>query len=438
MPSELWYLALGALLVAISAGASFVQRLPLTTTMFYLAVGAALGPLGIGVARIDPVTQSAALERIAELAVLVSLFTAGLKLRVPLRDRAWRVPLRLASVSMALTVALVAATGVLGLGLSLGAAVLLGAVLAPTDPVLASDVQLESSADRDQVRFGLTAEAGLNDGTAFPFVMLGLGLLGLKDLGAWGSRWLAVEVLWAIVAGLAIGAVAGTLVGRFVLYLRRRHREGVGRDEFLALGLIGASYGAALVAHAYGFLAVFAAALALRAVERGETGSKPRKDVSAAAALGRADEIAVHPEKAPAYLAEAVLAFNEKLERLLEVALVLAIGVMLSPETLSTRDLWFVPVLLLVVSPLAVVAGLAGAGVPRAHVAFLSWFGIRGIGSLYYLAHATGLGLPDDVARRLVSLTLWSIVVSVVVHGISVTPLMGWRARRAVARSDAA
>jgi NhaP-type Na+/H+ or K+/H+ antiporter len=173
-------------------------------------------------------------------------------------------------------------------------------------------------------------------------------------------------------------------------------------------------------------------------VERGETGSKPRKDVSAAAALGRADEIAVHPEKAPAYLAEAVLAFNEKLERLLEVALVLAIGVMLSPETLSTRDLWFVPVLLLVVRPLAVVAGLAGAGVPRAHVAFLSWFGIRGIGSLYYLAHATGLGLPDDVARRLVSLTLWSIVVSVVVHGISVTPLMGWRARRSVARSDAA
>jgi NhaP-type Na+/H+ or K+/H+ antiporter len=437
MAFELWYLTLGALLVAVAMAASSLKRLPLTTTMFYLVIGILLGPAGLGVGRVDPLARAGALERASELAVLVSLFTAGLKLRAPLRDRQWRVPLRLAIVSMALTVGLVALVGTLFLGLPLGAAVLLGAVLAPTDPVLASDVQLESAADRDRLRFGITAEAGLNDGTAFPFVMLGLGLLGLHEIGPWGWRWVAKDVLWAVVGGLVIGAACGALVGRFVLYLRRRHKEGLGRDEFLALGLIGASYGAALAAQTYGFLAVFAAALALRAVEREHTGPEPREDVAGAAVAGRAEEIAVHPEKAPAFMAEAVLSFNERFERLLEVALVLTIGMMLAPGVLSLGHAWFVPVLLLVIRPFAVVLGLAGEGVPGRHVALTGWFGIRGIGSLYYLTHAIGFGIPRDVASQLVSLTLWCILVSVVVHGVSVTPLMSWYGSRAARRPAA-
>jgi NhaP-type Na+/H+ or K+/H+ antiporter len=430
MTFELWYLLLGGLLIAIAVVSSALKRVPVTTTMLYLVVGVGLGPLGLGVAHLDPVAKAHLLERLSELAVIVSLFTAGLKLREPLHDALWRVPLRLAFVSMALTVGLVAAVGVWGVGLPLGAAVVLGAVLAPTDPVLASDVQVESAGDRDQLRFGLTGEAGLNDGTAFPFLMLGLGLLGTRELGSWGWRWLAVDVAWAIAGGLAIGAVAGALVGRFVLHLRKQHREALGRDEFLALGLIGASYGAAVLVHAYGFLAVFAAALALRAVERGHTGAEPRQDVAAAAAVGRADEVAVDPEKAPAYMAEAVLAFNERLERILELALVLAVGFMLTPARLEARDLWFVAALLLLVRPLAVVLGLAGERVQGRRLAMLSWFGIRGIGSLYYLAHAVGLGLPESLAQRVVSLTLAAVVVSVVVHGVSVTPLMNAYLRR--------
>ena len=135
---------------------------------------------------IDPVRNAIALERICEIAVLISLFTAGLKLKLPWKDNRWRVPARLASVSMMLTVGGLALAGVYLLGLPLGAAVLLGAILAPTDPVLASDVQVTDADDRDRLRFGLTGEGGLNDGTAFPFVMLGLGLLGLHDLGAGG------------------------------------------------------------------------------------------------------------------------------------------------------------------------------------------------------------------------------------------------------------
>jgi NhaP-type Na+/H+ or K+/H+ antiporter len=258
---------------------------------------------------------------------------------------------------MVLTVALIAAVGVAGLGLSLGAAVLLGAILAPTDPVLASDVQLAEPGDRDRLRFGLTGEAGLNDGTAFPFVMLGLGLLGLHDLGSFGWRWIAVDLVWSVAAGLGIGFLAGTLVGRLVLFLRREHKEGFGLDDFLALGLIGLSYGAALAAHSYGFLAVFAAGLALRRIEHRHSGrhsgdNEPEDVPAAVMAAGNAEEIATDPQKAPGYMASAVLGFNEHTERILEVAVVLLLGAMLSSRYFPGEIFWFFPLLILGIRPL--------------------------------------------------------------------------------------
>src|SRR5918911_2446533 len=233
MMFNLWFAIVGALLIFMALSRSVLLRLPLTTALVYLATGAVLGPLGFGLLSLDPLRDAGLLERLTEVAVLISLFTAGLQLRVPLSHKHWRLPLRLASVSMLVTVLLVAAVGVLGLGLPLGAAVLLGAVLAPTDPVLASDVTVESPIDQDRLRFSLTGEAGMNDGSAFPLVMLGLGLLELHELGPMGLRWLAVDVIWAVVGGLAIGGLLGTLVGHLVLYLRRAHREAVGLDDFL-------------------------------------------------------------------------------------------------------------------------------------------------------------------------------------------------------------
>jgi NhaP-type Na+/H+ or K+/H+ antiporter len=427
MSLDLWYLFFGVLLVLIAFMASAVKQWPLTTTMVYLFAGIVIGPLGIGVAAIHPLEDARLLEWAAELVVIVSLFTAGLKLRAPLRDGKWKVPVRLAFGSMALTVGMIALIGMFGLGLPLGAAVLLGAILAPTDPVLASDVQLVSATDQDRLRFNLTAEAGMNDGAAFPFVMLGLGLLGLHELGDEGWRWFAVDVLWAIVGGLAIGTLAGIGVGRAVLYLRRTHKAGLGREEFLTLGLIGLSYGAALLAHTYGFLAVFAAGLALRMVERSETETGAARNHAAPTQRNRE----THPQTAPLHLTESILDFNEQFERILEVALVLVIGVMLAPAFLDPGDLWFVAVLFFVIRPIAVVSGLAGVGFPKAKVALLSWFGIRGIGSLYYMMFAIGMGVEPGVSMQLVSVTLWVIASSIVVHGISVMPLMRrYHARR--------
>jgi NhaP-type Na+/H+ or K+/H+ antiporter len=423
---EWWFLIVGAVFLLMALSSSLLSRLPLSTSMLYLAVGIGIGPYGLGLLSIDPILQSDVIERITEIVVLVSLFCAGLKLVIPWRDPLTRLPVILASWSMLLTIGMITVVGTLLLGLPLGAAVLLGAVLAPTDPVLASDVQVTGPRDRDRLRFTLTGEAGLNDGTAFPFVILGLGLLGLEDLGSFGWRWLAVDVIWAISGGLLIGAVLGSGAGHVILYLRRQHKEAVGLDDFLALGLIAFAYGAALLLHTYGFLAVFAAGLALRWVESRASGTeRAPEEVLADVDTVDPEELATRPETAPAYMAQTVLSFTEQLERIGEVAVMLLIGAMLSLEMIPTAALWFVPLLLLVIRPVAVNLGLIRSGVTPLERGYISWFGIRGIGSVYYLMYVITHEVPEDLALWLTGMTLAVVATSIVVHGISVTPLMG-------------
>lgn len=426
---NLWCVIIGGLFISMALVSSILKRLPLTTSILYLLAGVVLGPLGFKLLSLNAVDQAHALERITEIAVLVSLFTSGLKLRLPLSDSLWKLPLRLAFGSMILTVMLIALIGVYGLGLSWGASVLLGAILSPTDPVLASDVQVEDVSDRDRLRFSLTGEAGLNDGTAFPFVMLGLGLLGLHPLGEWGWRWFAVDVLWSIIGGLGIGALCGTLIGTLVLYLRRQHKEAVGLDDFLALGLIAFSYGAALLCSSYGFLAVFAAGVALRATERRHAGDKSVEEMKQAVDEA-GEDAATHPDAAPIFMAEAVLGFNEQLERIGEIAVVLLLGSMLSLKLVPPEAWWFVPLLFCVVRPLATSIGLIGARVSKTQRRLVGWFGIRGIGSVYYLMYAIVHGISPDMAWRLTSLTFTVVATSVLLHGLSVTPLMNFYGSR--------
>ncbi|MCE1192857.1 MAG: sodium:proton antiporter [Acidovorax sp.] len=410
------FLLVGLLLVVMTLTSSFIARVPLSSAILYLAVGVGIGPSGLGLLQLDPLRHAPLLERLTEIAVLISLFTVGLKLELPLRDRRWRIPLQLATGSMLLTVGAIAVVGVGLLQLPWGAAVLLGAILAPTDPVLASDVQVSDPGDRDRLRFGLTGEGGLNDGAAFPLVMLGLGWLSLHDLGDAGRRWWTVDLLWAVLGGLAIGYALGALVGRAILYLRIRRREALGPDEFMVLGLIALSYGVALLCQAYGFLAVFAAGLALRRVAAQPSGHAPATQRDSAGAPPEA--------RVSGYLMESVERFNAQLERIAEVAVVLVVGALLATVEFGAEVLWFVPLLLGVIRPLSVYAGLWGAPVQRNQRRLIAWFGIRGIGSVYYLMYAITHGLPPALAQRLLSLTLAVVVASMVVHGVSVTPLM--------------
>jgi NhaP-type Na+/H+ or K+/H+ antiporter len=409
----------------MGATTGYIRRLPLTTAMVYFAVGYLMDPAGVSFAAFDPIRHPAMLERISEVAVLVSLFTAGLKLRAPLggtlSDRRWVAPLRLATLSMALTVAGVAALAYWGLGLPLGAAVLLGGVLAPTDPVLASDVQVAHPEDQDRLRFALTGEAGLNDGTAFPFIMLGLGLLGVHEIGPYGWRWFAVDLVWAVVSGIAVGAALGWTVGRVVLRLRAVHRNRRGSDDLVVLGLVGLAYGAALLVKGYGFLAVFAAGLALRRAEERHAEAVGDERPMATSA---ADDDA-HDQKPPSqsYMVEDALGAVEQTERIGEAAVMLLIGGLFNARLFAADTWWFVLALFAVVRPIGVWAavGRRGTGTQRR---LAMWFGVRGIGSVYYLTYAIGHGVPEPLARRLAAITFTTILASVVVHGISVTPLM--------------
>jgi NhaP-type Na+/H+ or K+/H+ antiporter len=419
--SNAWFVIAGALLIGIALAGSILKRLPLTASMFYLATGMVLGPWGAGLLDIDAVDDAPLLERLTEIAVIVSLFTAGLKLRLPRSDPRWRPAILLASIAMMLTVGGIAAFGVSFLGLPLGAAVLLGALLAPTDPVLASDVQVEHEHDAEPVRFSLTAEAGLNDGTAFPFVMLGLGLTGAHELGAFGWRWFTIDLVWAVLAGLGIGSLCGAAIAKLVLYLRRVHREAVGLDEFLALGLIAVSYGLALLVNAYGFLAVFAAGLSVRRTERRHSEIAAPADVSRS---GSSEETATDPGTAPAYMARAVLEFNEQLERLGELAIVLVIGAMLASVEGLAPGLFMALALFVVIRPLATVLTLLRVRLSGPQRAFIAWFGVRGVGSLYYLTYALAHGASSSSGRMLADITLVVIAASILLHGASATPLM--------------
>ncbi len=415
MTFALWLTLGGSLLLCMALSGSVMSRMPISTSMIYLGAGIAIGPLGFALAAPVLVDHTQALEHGTEIIVLLSLFTAGLKMSVALRDRRWYPPLRLALLSMVLTVAMVTAIGVGLLGLPLGVAVLLGGILAPTDPVLATEVQVADVADRDRLRFALTGEGGLNDGTAFPVVMLGLGLVGAHEIGGFGWRWLAVDLVWASVAGLAVGAAMGAGLGRLLLLLRRRDESARGYENFLSLGLIGLAYGAAVAVQGYGFLAVFAAGLALRHTEQ----KAPEDETTKA-------EMVVNEQ----------LGFNEQLDRIGEMVGVVVLGLLLASVMWVPAAWWFVPLMLLGVRPLSVAMGLAGSSTLPLQRRLIGWFGIRGIGSLYYLCFAINHGLPPQYTSLLVGLTVAVVVSSIVVHGTSMTPLMAFYRRRLSGRKS--
>ncbi len=445
MSTIYWYIIIGVLLLGVTMVGTLLKDLPVSTSIVYLGVGIALGPHGLGLISLDIVQDSHFFELLTELAVIASLFTVGLHLRRSLSDRAWWLPVRLASLTMILTIAGIALVGRYLLDLPLGAAVLLGAVLAPTDPVLASDVQIKGVTDRDTLRYSLSGEAGLNDGTAFPFVMLGLGLLALHPDqyaglgGLWGESpfgllaWLGWDLVWAVSVGLVVGAATGWTTGKLMLRLGRNQADAFSLQAFLVLGLIALAYGLAEVVYGYGFLSVFAAGYALRYLELAMSRHSAAPPVLGASAPDDDEKTKLEavntPEETAHYLTISLGRFNNQLEHLFEAAVVVLLGGVLTVQYLTWDVVWFAPLLFLVLRPAAVAAGLWRSDTGRVQRVLTAWFGIRGIGSIYYLTYAISHGLPDDLAVRLTSLVLSTIAVSIVVHGISVTPLMNWYER---------
>lgn len=418
-----WMALAGGLLLFMALSSPWVRRFPVSTSIIYLAFGLAIGPFGLQLMRIDVRESFGWLEPMTEVAVVISLFVGGLKLRLPLRSDAWRAAYRLAAPVMVACIAGVALLAHVALGLDPALALLVGAILAPTDPVLAGAVTVNNAADHDQLRYGLSGEAGLNDGMAFPFVVLALLLLEHGGAGSWTAQWLLHRVLWAIPAGLALGYFAGKGVGRVAIWLRARHADDSAPSDFLALALIALVYVGADAIGAWGFLAVFAAGVGLRRAEMRAVGSEEHPPAEHLVAPVMDADTLREPAVAAGVLVAETLSFGATVERLLEVLLVVGIGVSL-PVHWDVRAVPLALALLFVIRPLAAHAALVGTPTTPSQRWLMGWFGIRGIGSLYYLSYALNHGVVGASATAAAGLTMSVLAVSVVLHGITVTPLL--------------
>jgi NhaP-type Na+/H+ or K+/H+ antiporter len=270
----------------------------------------------------------------------------------------------------------------------------------------------------------------MNDGSAFPFVMLGMGMLGLHEIGEFGLNWLLLDVLWATLAGVTIGVVAGVALARLGWKLRSKPHKQELMDDFLGLGLIGVVYGLTLLVNGWGFLAVFFAAVALRQTElKLAKAAQVTFDGSEARQTARTDANAKPELAPPETVSEGSLVFKEHLERLSEVVLVLLIGGSLYLNSWTWGAIWLALFLFVIVRPVSVVVGLLGTNTTWRIRGMTAWFGVRGIGSLYYLMYAIEHGLPEALSMQLIQMTLIVVTLSILLHGISVKPLMGlfWR-----------
>jgi sodium/hydrogen antiporter len=401
---------IGFLLLVVTLGSGWIARLPLSYALIYLLVGIFLGQYGVGLIKLRPDAEF--LQRLTEFVVIVSVFSCGLKMNRPLTLKAWRSPIRLLGILMPLAILIMALIDRWFLGMGWGAAILLGAILAPTDPVLASEVQLAHVDDRDELRFALTSEGGLNDALAFPFVYFGIYALKDNNWSNWFKDWVVVDVIWAIAAGL----VMGVIVAKSISWLDRRLQSQRPAEEiledFLTVSTILVTYSLTELVNGYGFVAVFVAGLVLQNSYQRES----------------------HRDSDPSrekHLSQ--LEFIEQIEKLLEIVTILIVGSLLLVEPMvkyAGQSLLIAGLLFLVIRPLGVWLSTLGSRLPTATLGLMSWFGIRGVGSLYYLTYAMGKGLKGETAEQIAWITLTTIVFSVIVHGISATPLMKWYERK--------
>ncbi|MET0356447.1 MAG: cation:proton antiporter [Cellvibrio sp.] len=422
-----WFLLIGFLMLGRGLTSTILARSPFSSSIIYLTIGVIAGPMVLNLFHFDPISEAPLLEILSEVAVLISLFSAGIKMPVPVTVNQWTKPILLAWLSMTLTVSFVAAFSYFIFNFPIGLAILLGAILAPTDPVLATDVQSRHAGDKDQLRFTLTCEAGMNDGSAFPFVMLGLGLLGLHNLGDSTLKWVAVDVVWATSSAVIIGILAGVLLAHAGLKLRGSDLKHEVLDDLVGLGLIAIVYGISLSVGAWGFLAVFFAGVALR--QRELKLSERRSNEVKLTKANEEPALQNSEDSTPPIISVEALVFGAHLERLSEMLLVFLLGGMLAIQFWNWQSVTLAIFLFVVARPLSVYIGLIGTNTTWKLRGMIGWFGVRGIGSIYYLMYAIQHGIDKAYASQLTQLTLVVITLSIILHGTSVKPIMEkfWR-----------
>ncbi|MFA4951799.1 cation:proton antiporter [Brevundimonas sp.] len=401
-PYILMLFVVGALIALVAWLPLVFRRAPLSLPIICVVLGAGLFSLPqVG---FDPLPQAYPdiTERLTEFVVIIALMGAGLKIDRIFNLKRWGVTWRLLGITMMLSIVAIVVLGWTVLGLGLAGAILLAGTLAPTDPVLASDIQVGAPQEgrEDEVRFGLTSEAGLNDGLAFPFVNLAiaLALVAAGQKTDWLVEWLTYSVLWEIGAGLAVGWLIGWVFGWLTFTIPASTKLAATRDGFIVLAATFLSYSVTEMLHCYGFLAVFITALAFRHADRDHQFHVEMHD------------------------------FIEQIERMaMMVVLVLFGGALVSGLLAPLRpvDVMAAVVIVLVVRPLAGMVGFIGLKRPLREKLILAFFGIRGVGSFYYLAYGLNAA-PFEGGDRLWALVGLICLMSILLHGITVTPVMRW------------
>ncbi|WP_185443122.1 cation:proton antiporter [Kribbella qitaiheensis] len=396
------YLVAGAALLVGAILPRLLRRYAISAPIAFVGAGLLLG-LAVDRSHLSPIAEPGLTKHLAELTILIALMGVGLAIDRPIGWQRWRTTWRLLLIAMPACIAAVAGAGWL-LGLAPATALLLGAVLAPTDPVLASDVQVQGPStgegaepeEDDEVRFALTSEAGLNDALAFPFVYAAVFAATKGAIGDWGIEWLAWDLAGRTLIGIAVGAGAGRLLGKMAFGApSRTFRLADSREPVLALAMTLGVYGLTQVLHGYGFLAVFVAALTLRAAERGHD---------------------FHAE---------LHSFIEELEHILTWGILLLLGVAITGGILKPLTVTGVVIgvaLVLVIRPLTAWVALQRTPLRRSERWVTAAFGVRGVGSVYYLAYA-GPEFRADLPW-LWATVAFTVVLSVLVHGVAATPLM--------------
>jgi sodium/hydrogen antiporter len=378
---------------------AFTKATKISYSLLYVGFGAIIYlTLGSFLPLPDPISENKATLRLTETVVIISLMGSGLKIDRPFSLRNWKVPLRLVSVTMLLSIAAVAAVGFYWLGFSLAAALLLGAVLAPTDPVLAADVQVGAPGEGDHThsKMALTAEAGMNDGTAFPFVWLAvLTAMGGLSGPVWAG-WLQYELLYKLAAGVTCGYIMGKVLGWLFFRLPKSVEGAKVRDGFVALCSTLLVYGVTESLHGYGFIAVFTAAVTMRGYERHHKMHKTLHE------------------------------FTDQIERFLLCIVLLLFGGSLVSGLFNDLT-WPLAaaavVFVMVLRPAIGALSLWGTGLHWKEKLAIGFFGIKGIGSFYYLAFAL-MEARFAEQGQLWAVTGFTVLLSIIVHGLTATSVM--------------
>lgn len=404
MESHIFFLGgFGLLILLVAWFPIFIRNLPLTLPIICLMTGFGAFTL-LGETGLNPQDYPKTMSLLLELTIIVSLAGAGLSIDKPLVWREWANTARLLGIAMPVAVAAIAATAALYLGLPWEAAALVGAALAPTDPVLAADVRVgpPQAGPEDEVRFSLTSEAGLNDGVGFPFTFLALGIAAHgAQPGFWVWEWLAIDVVWRGLAGLFAGWLVGQVLGNVVFRAGKKIIARTGQG-FASLGITFVAYAGAELIHGYGFIAVFVAALVLR-----------HRDDSHEYNLRLHD-------------------FTTQAEHLLMMTLLVLFGGGLAGpmlDGLTWKMAMGAIVVLFLIRPLTAMLGLIGSRMRFRERAIVSFFGIRGVGSFYYLAYANNIG-DFGQADAIWTFVSFVVLLSIFSYGALSASLMGWLDRR--------